>query len=111
MNEKDIETLLEWAETEKQYDFRDFVTFIKTKFEQKQKVMIEYNNLKETGVIVYYSVYYNVRFPDFNFSLCINDIKKGTVLKYITMDSFKKKSECQYHIIDKDGKVFKISCE
>ena len=103
MREKDLENLLLWADQNKKDDFKHFVLNIKDRYEKKDSIIISYKGKKEQGNIFYWLILFNVRFPDFDMTLCINDEKSGVVLSFLTMDSFKKETDSRYCITDVQG--------
>jgi len=110
MKEKDIENLLMWADENQKNDFKSFVLNIQNRYENKEPIILTYKGKKEQGKIIYWLIRFNVRFSDFDMTLCINDIKAGIVLKFLTMDSFKKEIDNRYCITDIQGENVIVEC-
>ena len=71
---------------------------------------MKYKGKDEDGKIFYWLIRYNVRFPDFDLTLCINDIKNGIVLKFLTMENFFRIEDGKYKILDMQGEELLIEC-
>lgn len=107
MNQRIINDLLEWANEKNEMDFQDFIVFMNDVYENKRQVRVLYFGEEMNGIIEYYLIFYNKRFPDFDVKIQLEN-QDCIVLSCITMKDIKKIAANQFEIVDEDGDIYSI---
>ena len=111
MNSKILNNLVDWANEKNQQEFKEFILFINNVDEKKLNISISYDDKKEFGKIKTWLVFFNRRFPDFDFKIQVESQKYSITLKRLIMNSFKKLTDNKYQITNNEGKIFIIQYE
>lgn len=111
MNSKMLNNLVDWANEKNQQEFKEFILFINNVDEKKLNISISYDDKKEFGKIKTWLVFFNRRFPDFDFKIQVESQKYSITLKRLIMNSFKKLTDNKYQITNNEGKIFIIQYE